>query len=162
MLRARKRPSPTGLLSRDDYEESPPKRMLKTRTEEKFKWQELPEKVCHVILNNCNLHQLCALSQVSHQVNKYTLSFLDSPSSTPVLFPSLKVVTDEDNTLPLFLVQGSKEKYILNMVTAGNNFKLLGTLLKKMMCLLPTRERIMTSTKLMSRLSPCSALRAVI
>ena len=157
MLRARKRPSPTGPLSRDDYEESPPKRMLKTRTEEKFKWQELPDKVFHVIFNNCNLYQLCALSQASHQINKYTLSLLDSPASTPVLFPSLKVVTDEDNTMPMFLVQGSKEKYILNMVTAGNNFKLLGTLLKKMTCLLPTRERIMTSTKLMSRLSPCSA-----
>ena len=135
--------------------------MLTTRSEEKLKWQELPEKVFHVIFNHCNLHQLCAMSQVSHQINKYTLSFLDSPVSTPVLFPSLKVIT-EDNTLPMFLVQGSKEKYILNMVTAGNNFKLLGTLLKKMTCLLPTRERIMMSTKLMSRLSPCSALRAVI
>ena len=157
-LRARKRGSSSSHPSRDDYEESPPKRMLTSLSEEKMKWQELPEKVFHVIFSHCHLHQLCAMSQVSHKINKYTVSFLDSPSSIPVLFPSLKVVTEEDNTVPMFFIKGSEEKFGINMTVARINFKLLGTLVKKMTCLLPTRERIMMSTKLMSRLSPCSAL----
>ena len=156
-LRARKRISSSSHILRDGYEESPPKRMLTTTSEAKINWQELPEKMFHIIFSYCDLQQLSAMSQVSHQVNEYTMSFLDIPSSIPALFPSMKVIT-EDNMLPAFLIKGSEEKYSLNMSAAGINFKMLGILLKKMTCLLPTTERVRLSTKLMSRLSPCSTM----
>ena len=58
-----------------------------------------------------------------------------------------------------FFISGSEKEYSLNMnKMAIINFRQLGIMVKKMTCLFTTRERVMVSTQLMSRLSPCSSL----
>ena len=158
-LRERKRVSLSSHLSRDESEVSPPKRKLTARSTEKEKVNilQLPEKLFHVILSHIDLQQLCAVSQVCHQFNKYTMSFVKTSSSIPIIFPSMTVDLG-DQTGPLFFISGSEKKYSLNKAEAVTNFKQLGILVKKMTCLLPTRERIVLCTRLMARLSPCTVM----
>jgi hypothetical protein len=63
-----------------------------------------------------------------------------------------------DQAVVKYFISGSEKEYSLDMSKAVTNFRQLGVMVKKLTCLLPTRERVMLSTQLMSRLSPCSAL----
>ena len=58
-----------------------------------------------------------------------------------------------------YFISGSEKEYSLNMNTmAITNFKQLGFTVKKLTCLLSIRERVIVSTKLISRLSAYSSL----
>ena len=56
-----------------------------------------------------------------------------------------------------FLISGSEMEPNLNIKLAITIFWQLGIMVKKICCLLTSRKRVMMSTQLMSRLSPCSA-----
>jgi len=161
-LRSRKRVSSINQFH-GDFEVSPPKKMMEPKLQRKVYIYDLPEKAIHVVLSHCNLSDLGTICHVSHQFNNHVISFLHTNYSIPVLFPSMKVVTEDHNTTKYF-ISSSEKKYgfgtAANMISyeAVANFKQLGTLIKKMTCLLPTRERVIQSTKLMSRLSPCSSM----
>ena len=57
-----------------------------------------------------------------------------------------------------FLISGSEMEPNLNIKLAITIFWQLGIMVKKICCLLTSRKRVMMSTQLMSRLSPCSTL----
>eukprot|EP00092_Neocalanus_flemingeri_P015145 GFUD01016362.1.p1 GENE.GFUD01016362.1~~GFUD01016362.1.p1 ORF type:complete len:470 (-),score=202.14 GFUD01016362.1:265-1485(-) len=85
------------------------------------------------------------------------MSFLHTSSSIPVLFPSMTTAV-ADQAVVKYSITGSKKQHGLDMTRARTNFRQLGVTVKKMTCLLPTRERVMLSTQVMSRLCPCSSL----
>ena len=120
-------------------------------------FRDLPEAVFHRILSHLQLRQLGVMSQVCHQFNKYTISFLDTTCSIPVLFPSFKV-TMSGEAMSKFFISGSEDQFSVDITKATSNFGTLGIFLKKLTCLLPTTERVILSIKLMSRLSPCTAM----
>ena len=153
----RKRVSPNQSPA-GDWMVSPHKRILVSHHQKKVTILDLPEQVIHKIFIHCSLPQLSNISQVCKQLITFTMSFLNTTSSIPVLFPSMTVATDQ-HTMAKFFISGSEKEYSLNMnKMAIINFRQLGIMVKKMTCLFTTRERVMVSTQLMSRLSPCSSL----
>ena len=148
----RKRVSPAQSPA-GDWMVSPAKRMLISNHQKKVTILDLPEQVIHQIFRHSNLLQLGIISQVCKMFNKFTMSFLNITSSIPVLFPSMTVATAQD-TMVTFLISGSEKEYSLKMNNlAITNFRQLGIMVKKLTCLLTTRERVMVSIQLMSRLS---------
>ena len=137
-LHTRKRVSPGG-----DWMVSPPKRILVSHHQKKVTILDLPEQVIHKIFIHCSLPQLSNISQVCKQLNTFTMSFLNTTSSIPVLFPSMTVATDQ-HTMAKFFISGSEKEYSLNMnKMAIINFRQLGIMVKKMTCLFTTRERFL-------------------
>ena len=153
----RKRVSPSVQSPAGDWLVSPPKRMLVTQELKTITILDLPEKIIHQILSRSDLQQLGILSQVCRQFNNFSTSFLFTNSSIPVLFYSMTSAT-ADQAVVKYFISGSTKEHGLDMSKARTNFKQLGRMIKKLTCLLSTRERVMLSTRVMSRLSLCSSL----
>ena len=92
LLRTRKRVSSSAQSPAGDCQVSPAKRKL-------FSWKkkvtilDLPEQVIHKIFGHSNLLQLGNLGQVCKQLHKFSMTFLQTTTSIPVLFPSMYVAT---------------------------------------------------------------------
>ena len=158
LLHTRKRVSFSTQSPAGDFQVSSAKRKL-ISWKKKVTLLDLPDQVLHKIFGHSNLLQLGILSQVCNQLNKFSKTFLQTTTSIPVLFPSMSVATVHQN-VGKFFISGSIEEFSLDMRTAGANFRHLGIMVKKLTCLLSTRERLGMSTQLMSRLSPCTSMSA--
>ena len=126
---------------------------------------DLPESIIHVILHYINSSDVSRVGLACKQLNQFTLSFLTSPLSISVLFPSftLSPLYEKINgtSFESFHINGSRkidDEYYLDFKRAASDFRKLGSVIKKLSCLLPTAERLKISIQLMIRLSPSSQL----
>jgi len=125
----------------------------------------LPESIIHIILYYINSSDVCRVGMACKHFNQFTLSFLASPLSIPVLFPSFTrsplYEKINSSTIEIFHISGSRkidDEYYLDFKRAASDFRKLGSVIKKLSCLLPTSERLKISIQLMTRLSPSSQL----
>ena len=106
-LRSRKRVNRITRFN-EDLEVSPQKKMMESRNKKRGHIFQLPEEAIHEVFKHCNLSDLGTICQVSHEFNKHVMSFLHTNSSIPVLFPSMKVVTEDHNTTKYFISTSEK------------------------------------------------------
>jgi len=139
-----------------DGKVSPPKRkMTDSSSKVTAEMSNLPEKLLQQILKWLNLQDLGCLSQTSKQLNASLVSFIQLPISIPVLFYSMATPT-ANKAVHKFSISGSDKQFGLDAAKSRINFKELGLMMKKLTCLLPTKERILASVQLINKLSPSS------
>ena len=81
--------------------------MLTSHQQKKVTILDLPQQLIHKIFSHSNLIQLSFISQVCKQLNKSTMSFLNTTSSITVLFPSMTVATAQ-HTMVKYFISGSE------------------------------------------------------
>ena len=113
----------------------------------------LPSNVLERILNHCGLEELGNLGRTCRNLNKACLSFVLSPASTENIFPFL--VSSRVSELEQFseeVVMVLSNPFILIPgVNIKKKFELLGRVVKRLTCLMPTVERITYLCSLISR-----------
>ena len=126
---------------------------------------DMPESVIHKILYYNTSSDASRVGMACKQLNQFTLSFLASPLSIPVLFPSFTrsplYQLKNNANFEIFHIAGSpkvNDDYYLDFKRASSDFRKLGSVIKKLSCLLPTSERMTICIQLMMRLSPSSQL----
>ena len=144
-----KRPSPSPSSILDPV---PAKRQRKK--EEEVNLASLPSKVLERILQHCGLQEISSLGMTCRSLNKASLSYLLSPSSTQTIFPFLvptEVSKLEELSEEVVMVLAQPFTLLPN-INVRRKCELLGRGLKKLTCLMPTVERISFLCSLISRL----------
>ena len=118
----------------------------------------LPSKALERILHHCGLQEIGSLGRTCRLLNKACLSYVLSPASTETLFPFL-VSTEISGLADSELQQFSEEVVmilsqpftLLPSINIKRKCEVLGRVLKKLTCLMPTVERITFLCSLISR-----------
>ena len=159
----KKRPNRSSRLKRPSPSPSSflvPVPAKRQRKKEEIQLVSLPSRALERILHHCSLQDIGSLGRTCRILNQACLSYVLSPASTETIFPFL--ISSQVSGLTESQLQQSSETVVMVLSQpftlipgpASNirrKFELLGRVVKKLTCLMPTVERITFLCSLISR-----------
>jgi len=144
--RGKKRSSQSA--SQDD-DSSPPKRL---HLSPKPGLADLDGKVLQHVFSHLSLKELSRLAMTTRSLASHVFNFSLAVDALPTLFPSMFTPAARASQTQ-YKVEGSPTTLGLDPSSARLNFRRLGELVKRLTCLLPTKERVKVSAQVIGRLS---------